>query len=93
MPGCSDVVRDGWSGLLVPSHAPPLLAAGIINLLKDRHAAASMGARASKLVKEEFGLDLTVTRYLTAYGELLDKPIRGGMQAKHPASRLQKRYS
>jgi glycosyltransferase involved in cell wall biosynthesis len=93
MPGCSDVVRNGWSGLLVPPHAPPLLAAGIINLLKDRHAAASMGARASKLVKEEFGLDLTVTRYLAAYGELLDKAIRGGMQAKHSASRLQKRYS
>jgi glycosyltransferase involved in cell wall biosynthesis len=93
MPGCSDVVCDGWSGLLVPPHAPPLLAAGILNLLRDRDAAASMGARASKLVKAEFGLDLTVTRYLAAYGELLDRPIRGGMQAKHPASRLQKRYS
>jgi glycosyltransferase involved in cell wall biosynthesis len=26
MPGCSDVVRDGWSGYLVPPRAPCALA-------------------------------------------------------------------
>ena len=36
MPGCSDVVRDGWSGLLVPPRDPARLAEGIIALLDDR---------------------------------------------------------
>jgi glycosyltransferase involved in cell wall biosynthesis len=95
MPGCNDVVRDGWSGLLVPPHAPPLLAAGIIDLLEDRHAATSMGVHASELVRQEFGLDLTVDRYMAAYNEVLDNPVRRTLRAAHPglASPLQKRYS
>src|SRR5262249_51657015 len=30
MPGCTDVVRDGWSGFLVPPRAPRVLAAKIL---------------------------------------------------------------
>jgi glycosyltransferase involved in cell wall biosynthesis len=95
MPGCSDVVRDGWSGLLVPPHAPALLAGAIIDLLKDRDAAARMGANASELVRAEFGLDLTVARYLAAYNELLDNPARRRLRAARPSlvSPLQKSYS
>jgi glycosyltransferase involved in cell wall biosynthesis len=95
MPGCSDVVRDGWSGLLVPPHTPPLLAAGIIDLLEDRQAATSMGVHASELVRAEFGLDLTVDRYIAAYNEVLDDPVRRTLRAAYPslASPLQKRYS
>ena len=67
MPGCSDVVSDGWSGLLVPPRAPRLLAQGIIDLLREREAAAAMGARAAQWVRQEFGLDLTVSRYAEVY--------------------------
>jgi len=81
MPGCSDVVSDGWSGFLVQPNAPRQLASRIVDLLDDRQAAAAMGARASELVRQEFGLDLTVSRYVAAYNELLDDPVRTKIRA------------
>lgn len=80
MPGCNDVVRDGWSGYLVPPHSPRLLATKIIDLLDDHSTARAMGARAAELVRQEFNLDLTVARYVAAYNELLDDPLRSKLQ-------------
>jgi glycosyltransferase involved in cell wall biosynthesis len=77
MPGCNDVVRNGSTGFLVPPYAPTLLASKIIDLLEDRASARLMGARARELVRKEFGLDLTVARYVAAYNEVLDKHARG----------------
>ena len=97
MPGCSDVIRDGWSGFLVPPHAPRLLASRIIDLLDDRAAAGTMGMRALELVRREFGLDLTIARYVAAYNELLDDPIRTKIRATRArpnlGSPLQKGFS
>jgi glycosyltransferase involved in cell wall biosynthesis len=80
MPGCCDVVRDGWNGFLVPPRAPRVLAARILDLLRDRQTARVMGARASNLVRQEFGLKLTVARYAAVYAELMDRSIRGPLQ-------------
>jgi glycosyltransferase involved in cell wall biosynthesis len=80
MPGCNDVVRDGWSGALVPPHAPRLLATKILDLLDNRSTARGMGARAAELVRREFNLDLTVARYIAAYNEVLDDPLRHELQ-------------
>jgi glycosyltransferase involved in cell wall biosynthesis len=62
VPGCRDVVRDEWNGFLVPPRAPGLLAARILDLLRDREAARAMGARAQEVVRQEFGLAITVAR-------------------------------
>ena len=72
MPGCNDVIRDGWSGFLVPPRSPRRLAARILDLLADREAAGAMGRRARERVVEEFGLDLTIERYCRVYREILD---------------------
>jgi glycosyltransferase involved in cell wall biosynthesis len=74
MPGCSDVVEDGTSGFLVPARSPRLLAGRIIDLLRQREAAAAMSARAAQWVRQEFGLDLTVARYVKVYEDLLASP-------------------
>jgi glycosyltransferase involved in cell wall biosynthesis len=71
MPGCDDVVRDGWSGRLVKPGAPRELAAAIIALLSDREAARAMGARASQNVRGRFELTSTVERYCEVYRRLL----------------------
>jgi glycosyltransferase involved in cell wall biosynthesis len=71
MPGCSDVVKDGWSGFLVPPGTPEALASRILDLLQDRQTSKTMGMRAAMTVREEFGLDLTVTRYAALYTELI----------------------
>jgi glycosyltransferase involved in cell wall biosynthesis len=76
MPGCSDVIKDGWSGSIVPPRAPQALAARIVGLLCDRPNALAMGARAAKLVTEEFGLELTAARYAVLYAGLLDRTNR-----------------
>jgi glycosyltransferase involved in cell wall biosynthesis len=86
MPGCSDVISDRQTGLLVPPHAPRELAGAIIELLDDRVAAGAMAARAARLVRQEFNLDLTVARYIAAYNELLDasapgKPLKAALGA------------
>jgi glycosyltransferase involved in cell wall biosynthesis len=71
MPGCRDVVRHGWSGLLVSPRSPRALAAGILDLLRDRRAAVAMGARAAAVVRREFSLETVAARYIEVYSELL----------------------
>ncbi len=73
MPGCTDVVRDRWSGFLVPPRNPRLLAARILDMLRERESARVMGARAGQLVRKEFGLQLTVNRYAEAYAALMER--------------------
>ena len=71
MPGCCEVVRDGWSGLLVPPHAPDRLAARIIDLLRDRKTAQAMSDHADKMVRQQFSLQMIVARHVELYSKLL----------------------
>lgn len=80
MPGCTDVVRDGWNGFLVPPRDPRLMAERILDLLRDRAAAAAMGARAAQLVRTEFNLEITVARYAAVYEDLMRRSSRNRSQ-------------
>jgi glycosyltransferase involved in cell wall biosynthesis len=80
MPGCTDVIRDGWNGFLVPPRDPRLLAERILDLLRDRVTAAAMGARAAELVRKEFNLEITVARYAAVYEDLVKRSSRSGWQ-------------
>lgn len=71
MPGCTDVVTNGVTGIVVPPRSPRGLAEGILAMLHDRPAAREMGRRASERVRQDFGLDLTVARYRNLYWSLL----------------------
>jgi glycosyltransferase involved in cell wall biosynthesis len=82
MPGCTDVICDGWNGFLVPPREPRLLAERILELLGDRATAAVMGARAAQLVKNEFNLEITVERYAAVYENLMRGSIRDRSQMK-----------
>jgi len=70
MPGCVDVVQDGFSGFLVPPGKPRLLADRIVDLLQDRQNAKAMAAHARTWVKEEFSLNITADRYAAIYWAL-----------------------
>jgi glycosyltransferase involved in cell wall biosynthesis len=78
MPGCCEVVRDGWSGLLVPPHTPDCLAARIIDLLRDPKAARIMSDHAEKLVRQKFTLQMIVARHVELYSKLLAQNSRLG---------------
>jgi glycosyltransferase involved in cell wall biosynthesis len=80
MPGCTDVVRDGWNGFLVPPRDPQFMAERILDLLRDRAAAAAMGARAAQLVRTEFNLEITVARYAAVYEDLMRRSSRNRSQ-------------
>jgi glycosyltransferase involved in cell wall biosynthesis len=80
MPGCTDVIRDGWNGFLVPPRAPRPLAERILDLLHDRVYAAAMGARAAQLVRTEFNLEFTVARYAAVYEDLVTRSARNYLQ-------------
>jgi glycosyltransferase involved in cell wall biosynthesis len=80
MPGCTDVIRDGWNGFLVPPRDPRLMAERILDLLRDRVAAAAMGARAAQLVRTEFNLEITVARYAAVYEDLVRRSIPSRLQ-------------
>jgi glycosyltransferase involved in cell wall biosynthesis len=80
MPGCTDVIRDGWNGFLVPPRDPRLMAERILDLLRDRVVAAAMGARAAQLVRTEFNLEITVARYAAVYEDLVRRSIPSRLQ-------------
>ena len=80
MPGCTDVIRDGWNGFLVPPRDPRLMAERILDLLRDRVAASAMGARAAQLVRTEFNLEITVARYAAVYEDLVRRSIPSRLQ-------------
>jgi len=80
MPGCTEVIRDGWNGFLVPPRDPRLMAERILDLLRDRETAAAMGVRAAHLVKTEFNLEITVARYAAVYEDLARRAIRSRSQ-------------
>jgi len=74
MPGCDDVVRDGWTGRLVPPGVPKKLAEGILDLLADPVKASDMGRLASLHVRQNFSLPLAAARYRDIYRDVLDPP-------------------
>jgi glycosyltransferase involved in cell wall biosynthesis len=76
MPGCCEVVRDGWNGFLVPPRAPRALAGKILELLRNRQAAREMGARAAEPVRALFSLEAIVTSVATLYTNVLSRSGR-----------------
>jgi glycosyltransferase involved in cell wall biosynthesis len=72
MPGCTDVVRDGWNGYCVPARDPPALAERLLRVLRAPDAAASMGRRSSEFVRKTFGLGGVGRQYAGLYTQILD---------------------
>ncbi|HET6521305.1 MAG TPA: glycosyltransferase family 4 protein [Geminicoccaceae bacterium] len=72
MPGCTDVVRHGWNGLLVePGDAAGLADAIGCLLLARPERRRVMGARGRALVRERFPLDGVARAYADIYEEVL----------------------
>lgn len=69
--GVPSVIRDGDTGILVPSGDPTALAAGIEALLSDRATAAQLAQRARDLVNAEYGLEAMVGVTEQVYREVL----------------------
>lgn len=83
--GAKELVRDGWSGFVLPQGDVPGIARGIITLLGRRELSQKMGARGRKLVEDEFSFDRRLRRMEDLYESVL------GLSARQMAPTLRTR--
>lgn len=70
MPGCRDVVIDGYDGLLIPPKDSPALAKAIIKLAADQGMRVNMGKNAKGHVEKDFLLSSVLQSYMDIYSRL-----------------------
>jgi glycosyltransferase involved in cell wall biosynthesis len=75
IPGCSDIVRHGENGLLVPVKNVNALAAAIEVLIEDRWLRMRMGKCGRAIVEAEFSEKLVVAETFKVYNALLGNTI------------------
>ena len=71
MPGCRDVVRDGWNGLLIPPKDAPALTQAILRLLRSNEERQEMGRRSYSHVVDTFSLERVADAYAEVYRRVL----------------------
>ncbi|MER8732573.1 glycosyltransferase [Mesorhizobium sp. M0018] len=79
MPGCNEVVEDGWNGYLVQPYDADGLASRIVDILSDRSHGKIMGGRSVELVREQFALPRVVAQYCDLYENILGAKSHGGL--------------
>jgi len=77
VPGCREVVRDGWNGYLVPPRDHIRLAEVIRHLLETPELRARMGANGREMAVREFRIEKVVADTLSVYDELLGPKFPG----------------
>ena len=70
VPGCRDIVRHEWNGLVVPPRDVTALADAIGRLIEDRELRTTMGRRGRSLVENEFALGRVVADTLKVYEQM-----------------------
>jgi glycosyltransferase involved in cell wall biosynthesis len=84
MPGCNDVVTDGWNGYLVPPRDAAALSSRIIDILSDRARGRLMGSRSVGFVRERFSLPCVVDQYCEVYEGVLSGGVRCDLPRSAP---------
>jgi glycosyltransferase involved in cell wall biosynthesis len=69
--GLLDLVRPGETGLLVPPDDPAQTAGALESLLSDTRERVRLGARASQVAAEEYGLELCASRHVELYKKVV----------------------
>ncbi len=71
VPGCREIVRDGWNGLLAPARDANALADALRSLIADAEKRAEFGERGRELAVAEFSVERVVQETLEVYRDLL----------------------
>jgi len=74
--GVSAAVRDGQTGLIVPSQDDAALAEKIVAILENRDLAQRIGRGGRELVRESFHVMQMVNETANVYREVLDEPVK-----------------
>lgn len=70
--GVYSLIKDGQTGLLIPSQDPAALAAAILSLLSDRNLALNMAKAAKELIIEKFSLREMAKKIEAIYKEVIE---------------------
>lgn len=73
--GCTEVVRDGENGFLVPVKDSDVMAQRILELSESETLRKQMGQKARDIVLEEFDVNIVVDKYLEIYKEFTDAAL------------------
>jgi glycosyltransferase involved in cell wall biosynthesis len=76
IPGCTEIVRDGENGILVPPKDPVTLAKAIKVLLENPILRRRMGKYGREIVVREYSADLVADQILAVYHGLIEKTQR-----------------
>lgn len=68
--GISDIIKDGYSGLLVGVADQKAISSAVLELLADAELRRLMGVRARELVRERFTLDMMADKVAGVYRAL-----------------------
>jgi glycosyltransferase involved in cell wall biosynthesis len=77
VPGCREVVRDGWNGYLVPPRDHIRLAEAIRRLLENPGLRARMGANGREMAEREFRIEKVIADTFSIYDVLLGSKFPG----------------
>ena len=69
--GIPDVLDDGVTGRIVPAGAPSMMAAAIVDCLRDHEARRKMGAAARRVIETRYSMPVQARRYHDLYRELV----------------------
>lgn len=77
VPGCREVVRDGWNGYLVPLRDHTRLAEVIRRLLESPELRSRMGANGREMAEREFRIEKVIADTFSIYDVLLGAKFPG----------------
>jgi glycosyltransferase involved in cell wall biosynthesis len=69
VPGCREIVRDGYNGILVPKSDSLSLSNALLRLIEDPDLRAKMGKRSRELVLDKFSSKHVIAKTLNIYKE------------------------
>tara|TARA_Y100000591_G_scaffold331692_1_gene366428 strand:+ start:194 stop:1276 length:1083 start_codon:yes stop_codon:yes gene_type:complete len=75
VPGCREIVVDGYNGLLVPEKNSLLLAKAILKLINNDSLRNQMGINGLKLFEKNFTIEKIVSEHMALYNSLLEKKL------------------
>lgn len=70
--GNKEVVKDGFSGLIVPAQNPEKLAQALLKVSKDPEEMTAMGKRGQEIIQNNFSLETCVSNYDEMYKTLIN---------------------
>lgn len=71
IPGCREIVKDGYNGILVPTKDVRALAQGLKQLILSPELRSEMGRHGREMAVSEFSVERVVQETLTVYREMI----------------------